>query len=64
MLTKEEKQKILETLEEDKEFRYALMGLLGFKEILERISEIEKGQARLEERQMKLEERQTKLEER
>ena len=46
MLTKEEKR-ILKAIEEDKEFRYALMRLLGFKEFLERI-------ARLEERITKL----------
>ncbi len=51
------KKKLLRLLEEDREFRYAVMGLLGFREILER-------QQRLEERYQKLEERFAKLEER
>ncbi len=63
-LSVEEKEKILKALEEDREFRYALMGLLGFKEILERITRIEEIIARIEERQQKLEERQQRLEER
>ncbi len=63
-LTREEKEKILRSLEEDREFRYALMGLLGFKEILDRITRIEEYQHRLEERQQRLEERQQSLEER
>ena len=63
-LSVEEKEKILKALEEDREFRYALMGLLGFKEILERITRIEEIIARIEERQQRLEERQQKLEER
>ena len=50
VLTKEEKEKILETLEEDREFRYALMGLLGFKELLERFAKLEERQHKLEER--------------
>ena len=64
VLTKEEKEKILKTLEEDKEFRYAMMGLLGFTELLERFSRLEERQQRLEERQQRLEERQQRLEER
>ncbi|RLG88334.1 MAG: hypothetical protein DRO16_05190 [Thermoprotei archaeon] len=70
-LSDEEKKKIIEALEEDKEFRYALMGLLSFKEILDRITRLEERYqrideriARLEERFAKLEERQQKLEER
>jgi len=70
-LTKEEKERLLRAVEEDREFRYALMGLLGMKELLERFTRLEEGQqklekrfARLEERQVKLEERQQKLEER
>jgi len=54
----------LRTLEEDREFRYALMGLLGFKEILDRVSKLEERFARLEERYARLEERYVKLEER
>lgn len=56
-LTAAEKERLLRAVEEDRGFRYALMGLLGFKEILDRIT-------KLEERQQKLEERFTKLEER
>lgn len=64
VLSKEEKEKILSALEVDREFRYALMGLLGFKELLERFSRLEERQQKLEERQAKLEERFIKLEER
>ena len=70
-LSDEEKRKIIEALEEDKEFRYTLMGLLGFKEVLDRITRLEERYqkideriAGLEERFAKLEERQQKLEER
>ena len=70
-LSDEEKKKIIEALEEDKEFRYTLMGLLSFKEILDRITRLEERYqrideriARLEEKFAKLEERQQKLEER
>ena len=44
-----EKEKILETLKEDREFRYALMGLLGFKELLEGFAKLEERFARVEE---------------
>jgi len=63
-LTMEEKQKILNAIREDPMFRHALMGLLGFQEILDRITRIEERQQRLEERMIKLEERQQRLEER
>ncbi len=63
-LSREEKEKILKALEEDREFRYAMMGLLGFTELLERFSRLEERQQRLEERQQRLEERQQRLEER
>ncbi len=70
-LSDEEKKKIIEALEEDKEFRYTLMGLLGFKEILDRITRLEERYQRideriagLEERFAELRERQQKLEER
>ena len=43
----EEKRKILETLEKDVEFRYALMGLLGYKELLDRFSKLEENQSKL-----------------
>ncbi len=76
-LTREEKERLLKTIEEDREFRYALMGLLGFKEVLDRITKLEERFTKLEERftrleeefkklaerQQKLEERQQKLEE-
>jgi len=73
-----DKEAFIRALEEDKEFRYAVMGLLGFREILERLTKLEERLAKLEERfarleeefkklyerQLKLEERQQKLEER
>ena len=63
-LTAEEKERLLRALEVDREFRYALMGLLGFKEVLERITKLEEGHKEILERIIKLEERQQKLEER
>ncbi len=63
-LSGEEKQRILRALEEDREFRYALMGLLGYREVLDRITKLEERFAQLEERFMRLEERQQRLEER
>jgi len=63
-LSKSEKERILRAVEEDREFRYALMGLLGFREILERLARLEERQQRLEERQQRLEERFARLEER
>ncbi len=63
-LSREEKERILKAIEEDAEFRYALMGLLGFKEILDRITKLEEGQQALAERLAKVEERQQALEER
>jgi len=63
-LSKIDKERILKALEEDREFRYALMGLLGFKEILERQQRLEERFAKLEERFVRLEERQQRLEER
>ncbi len=71
VLSKEERNRLLRTLEEDRELRYALMGLLGFKEVLDRITRIEERFTKLEERFAELEkrflelaERQQKLEER
>ncbi len=46
LLTKEEKERILRTIETDREFRLAIAGAIGLKEILERLERIEK---RLEE---------------
>ena len=63
-LSAEEKERFLRALEEDKVFRYSVMGLLGFKELLDRFAKLEERQARLEERQQRLEERFLKLEER
>jgi hypothetical protein len=48
-LDSEEKQRIIKALEEDREFRYALMGLLGYREILDRITGLEERVTRLEE---------------
>ncbi len=62
-LSKIEKERLLKAAETDKEFRYALMGLLGFRELLERFSRLEERQLELERRQQKLEERQQRLEE-
>jgi len=66
-----DKEKFLEVLESDRMFRYAVMGLIGFKEILDRITKIEERLVEIEkkvvmimERQQKLEERFAKLEER
>ena len=64
MLSREMKKAFIEALEKDKEFRYTVMGLLGFKELLERFSKLEERQQKLEERQQRLEERFARLEER
>ncbi|MCS7104951.1 MAG: hypothetical protein NZ954_05240, partial [Thermofilaceae archaeon] len=53
-LTNQEKIKILDTLERDKEFRYAIAGLLGFREILERLDKLETNMEKLWENQEKL----------
>ena len=58
------KEALLDLIEEDREFRYAVMGLLGFRELLERFSRLEERQQKLEERQLRLEEEFRKLEER
>ncbi len=41
------KEKILRALEEDREFRYAVAGLIGIREVLERLDGIEKNQERI-----------------
>ncbi len=46
----EEKRRLIKALEEDTEFRYAVMGLLGFREILDAIMEPRRDQRRLENR--------------
>ncbi|MCD6244590.1 MAG: DUF3782 domain-containing protein [Candidatus Korarchaeota archaeon] len=56
------KEEILDLLEKDKEFRYAVMGLLGYKEILERIVSLEERIVSLEEGQQRLEERMGSME--
>jgi len=48
------KKIFIELLEKDVEFRYALMGLLGYKELLDRFSRLEEGQRKLWENQNKL----------
>ncbi len=48
-LSAEEKQRILRAVERDREFRLALMGLLGFSELLDRFSRIEERFVELEE---------------
>ncbi len=63
-LSREEKERLLKAIEEDREFRYALMGLLGYKEVLDRILELQERVLKLEEKVAKLEERVAKLEER
>ena len=62
-LSEAEKARILRALEEDRGFRLAVMGLLGFQELLERFARLEERQQRLEERFAELEERQQRLEE-
>ncbi|PNV77720.1 MAG: hypothetical protein C0200_04720 [Thermoproteota archaeon] len=55
-LSAEEKKKFLRSLEEDEEFRYAVAGMLGYREILDRITSIEERIVKLEERVARLEE--------
>lgn len=62
-LSAEEKKKFIRALEEDQEFRYAIAGMLGYREILDRITSIGERQTRLEERFARLEERFASLEE-
>uniref|UniRef100_A0A7J3I789 DUF3782 domain-containing protein n=1 Tax=Ignisphaera aggregans TaxID=334771 RepID=A0A7J3I789_9CREN len=57
MLSIEEKERILKMLEVDREFRYALMGLLGYKEVLERITALEERVIELDERVLRVEEK-------
>ncbi len=66
-LTSEEKKKFLKALEEDDEFRYAIAGLVGYKEILARLEEHDRKfqqiLARLEEHDRKFEQIMARLEE-
>ncbi|MCS7141123.1 MAG: DUF3782 domain-containing protein [Candidatus Nitrosocaldus sp.] len=65
MQKKEElKKTLLDMLEQDREFRHAVAGLIGYKEILDRITTLEDRVVRLEERIVKLEEKVVALEER
>ena len=57
------KRLILDLVESDREFRYALMGVLGYREILDRITRLEERQQRVEERLAGLEERMLRVEE-
>ena len=63
ILSPEEKDRLLKTLEVDREFRYALMGLLGFSEVLDRITKLEEGFADLGKRFLDLENRFARIEE-
>ncbi len=63
-LSAEEKRKLIKALEEDQEFRYAVAGLLGYREILDRITSLEERFATLEERFARLEDKFARLEER
>ncbi len=62
-LTAEEKQRFLQALREDEEFRYAVLGLLGLTRLEEALAELTRVVAEVRERQQRLEERQQKLEE-
>ncbi len=53
-LSAEEKRKFLKALEEDEEFKFAVAGFLGYREILERIVELEKGHEELKSGQEEL----------
>jgi len=60
LLSKEEKLRILKTLEEDSEFRYAMAGAIGLLEILKRLDSIE---AKIEEHSKVLQEHSKVLQE-
>ena len=60
LLSKEEKERILRTIETDIEFRYAIAGAIGVLEILKRLDAIE---ARIEEHSKRIEEHAKKIEE-
>ena len=61
LLSKEEKFRILKTLEEDLEFRYAVAGLIGVSELLKRLDTFEENQAKLLEEVRGLRENQEKI---
>jgi len=54
ILTKEEKERILKTLEIDIEFRYAVAGLIGLNEILRRLDRHEEELVRIREEQKRI----------
>lgn len=62
--SKEIVREIIRAVEEDRELRYLLMGVLGFRELLDRFARLEERQQRLEERQQALEEKFAELGER
>ncbi len=47
LLSKEERLRLLKTLEEDAEFRYAVAGLIGLREVLDRLDRVEESIRRL-----------------
>jgi len=55
------KREILELLDKDLEFRYAVAGYLGLSEVLKRLDAIAEEQKNLREEQVKLREEQTKI---
>lgn len=57
------KEKILRLLEEDKEFRYAVAGYIGMREILERLDDLMEEQIRLREEFNEMRKEQIKLRE-
>jgi hypothetical protein len=57
------KSEILELLDKDKEFRYAIAGYLGLWEILKKFDDLVEGQRRLVEEQVRLAKEQSKLRE-
>ncbi len=71
MSSEDLKKMLLDMLEEDKEFRYAIAGAIGYKEILDRIAKVEEEMSkrflemeeRINARFLKLEERIAKVEE-
>jgi len=63
LLSKEEKEKILKLLEEDREFRYAVAGLIGLDEILRRLDRHEEQIVKIWERLAKIDEEIAKLRE-
>ena len=56
-LSQEEKERFLKALEEDWEFRYAVMGLLGIQELRKDMEDVKTRLGRLEERVSKLEDK-------